>query len=226
VWGFFLTASLLGVYAVFASGIPSLYLFAGRLCVNSPQAVAYFDKSIALHKRLSDRDVAIAQRQLGIYHLDNGDLERAQQYFNDALEVFTKMNISTKIADVHEKLATLAERQGKTEDARDSLDRAIDYFRVAKDISGQGRALVNMARLLKTKDPQKAEAKLDEALNLTSSAFGNSSYRYADVMVERARLKGEKESLGCAIAILRLEIRGRDVLQKALDLQKELEGRV
>src|SRR6188768_802024 len=94
------------------------------------EALALAERSVALHQSLgSGHGLAVALATLGQIHVQLGDLERAEQILNRALEVRSSVQFRETTGAVFDTLAQIHLMRG-------SYERAGEYLRLASDAYG------------------------------------------------------------------------------------------
>ncbi|MGB0855655.1 MAG: tetratricopeptide repeat protein [Nitrosopumilus sp.] len=90
---------------------------------NSPECVKFYEKSLDINKRYY-----LTYNGLGNFYLKNNQFEKAENYYNKAIEIDPKRS-----AKIYKNRAFLREKQNKNSEAKDDLKNYLKYFPQAPD---------------------------------------------------------------------------------------------
>jgi len=145
------------------------------------QALEYYHEALELASETADRDREIIIRNnLGEIYRSLGNWETAFDYYRVAVEMSGSSDKSSFTGKVLINLADAYRHQGKLDEARTSLDRALALGREIGDRELQLLALDQMAfLLLQLKQPAQAAADAREAVGLGGSLENQALSRFA-----------------------------------------------
>ncbi len=118
---------------------------------NIPLAKEFARKGLVLYGQTgSDKDKAAAARRLGMAMISSGQYEEAHAYLLDALEIFRKIQLPSKVGDTLTVIGYLERKRGNFSLAQSHLDEA---FRIVSEIKDQkeiSMVLYQLGRLAAT----------------------------------------------------------------------------
>ncbi|MCF6172037.1 MAG: tetratricopeptide repeat protein [Bacteroidales bacterium] len=98
---------------------------------DTDSAYYYYKEALAYYTEVADEQgIALISSNLGIIHLRKGEVERARQYIDQALEIFTRMGNTAEVASA-------LYFQGKICQAENIDEKALDYFLKACNLAEQ-----------------------------------------------------------------------------------------
>jgi tetratricopeptide (TPR) repeat protein len=139
------------------------------LAVGRPrQAINALEQALQMSQMLKlDLQVAVQTDNLGLAYDLLGDHTTALEYHQRALERVRPLRNSEWESVFKTNLANALLGLGKVEDAATLFEQALAQSRSSENVDGIVQALIGMARVyLGRKEPQKAEAALNEAISM------------------------------------------------------------
>lgn len=118
---------------------------------------------------------ATARRQLGEYYQQSGDIDRAQHYYIDAVELWSQLHEHTGGSDAahsglgraYTGIASALIATNKTDDAPQFLDRALSHFEAANNRYHAAWCINTMGELARSQNrPEEATERYRDALTL------------------------------------------------------------
>lgn len=152
---------------------------------NYEAALAAFEASLALRESNGETNLAALLANIGSLYLELGDLPRAEQYLQRALDEHQAAGRILPAERTREELARLALRQGKSEIARALLEQAWQaYQRAQSPRDLQRLALLRARQSIEAGDRAAAAMWLEHARGARGSEEGDS----LDISLVAARL--------------------------------------
>jgi tetratricopeptide (TPR) repeat protein len=159
---------------------------------------------------LSSSQAARAYLTLGRIHLESGEAKEAIEAYQAGLSLAVTSQLHREAAAGHVALGLIAAQGEELEVAIRMTLKSLDFWRAAKDFSGEAMALNNLARFYERKGELKLAANFDaDAINLLR--FSRNHKAEGDSLVEAMRLhlimgNHDEAALACEqlIALARL----------------------
>lgn len=156
------------------------------------EAETYYDKALRLagHNSLNS---AIVMESIGQLHSDQGNFEQAQNYLQEALALFRRVegDESLFVAGCNRKLSSLHQRMGDYAQAQKDLETALAI--VKKKQTGNERLYgllqeTAASLYLALGDLDRAETSIAEALAILGQRYGETAPFYAQSLLAKAML--------------------------------------
>lgn len=109
------------------------------------KCLVYYKGNYTYYKKTNDSlSLAKAADQIGTAYMYQGNIENAQPYFIEALDLFEKVGSSKDLANMYNGFAGLHSFLGDNEKSLDYLQKGLDLYIEMKDTSGQSQLHSNM----------------------------------------------------------------------------------
>ena len=116
---------------------------------------------------LDEAKALLATAQARIAVLEEGNLAKARELYENALAIYSKINNQVGIGDAQHSLGKINESLGELEKAVSHLKEALQVFRDLKERGRIAEILNNLGEIhIERRDYKQAEAHLKEALKI------------------------------------------------------------
>lgn len=140
--------------------------------------------------RTSNCQVAygLAQRNLAVMECSSGNYDRAEAMLLEAIDIFESLGEKRLLGSGLSALGELYTRVGKLSDARNCIERGLDYKRQIEEIPGITGCLVSLAAVhIELGEYEVAANLMDEGIRL--SREHHILEEYANCLIQRLRLE-------------------------------------